>query len=219
VSFLDKGCVLGTVTAVIREDDGERAPVASAKKTVKTSPVAESAMVGGNTSLSDRHKPRVKLLAPTPPAEQPIDWSDWDYALKEDTVASVQVSFRENGHIATFCNAKIPQTFLTDMIHRRAAGPSRKIVLPRSLLKVSSPTPSGDGQDRREPVKLRVSRATVRVNGASGHGTDDQSQLHCVCQQPEDPDEFYLQCDACNGWFHPECLGYTAAEVCAVHLV
>ena len=32
-------------------------------------------------------------------------------------------------------------------------------------------------------------------------------QLFCVCQQPDDGRHKYVQCDTCNDWYHPECVG------------
>lgn len=29
----------------------------------------------------------------------------------------------------------------------------------------------------------------------------------CVCKRPLNPDQFYIKCDLCGGWFHPECCG------------
>lgn len=39
----------------------------------------------------------------------------------------------------------------------------------------------------------------------------DPNQLYCVCRQPDDPDNprDYIQCDACQEWFHPECVDVT----------
>ncbi|VDN25759.1 unnamed protein product [Gongylonema pulchrum] len=34
-------------------------------------------------------------------------------------------------------------------------------------------------------------------------------QLYCVCQTPYDCNRFYVGCDSCDGWFHPECVGTT----------
>ncbi|CTQ86477.1 Nucleosome-remodeling factor subunit NURF301 [Caenorhabditis elegans] len=40
----------------------------------------------------------------------------------------------------------------------------------------------------------------------------DQPALYCVCQKPYDDTKFYVGCDSCQGWFHPECVGTTRAE-------
>lgn len=32
-------------------------------------------------------------------------------------------------------------------------------------------------------------------------------ELFCVCQQPHDDSRVFIACDACNGWFHVECVG------------
>ena len=40
---------------------------------------------------------------------------------------------------------------------------------------------------------------------------DDWSK-GCVCQRPLNPDQLYIKCDGCNGWFHPECCGLTEEQ-------
>eukprot|EP00741_Cyanophora_paradoxa_P013334 tig00020684_g12877.t1 len=37
-------------------------------------------------------------------------------------------------------------------------------------------------------------------------------QLFCLCQRPYVRGELMVQCDKCNDWFHPKCVGITAAE-------
>jgi hypothetical protein len=36
-------------------------------------------------------------------------------------------------------------------------------------------------------------------------------QLYCICQKREDElneqDDFMIECDGCNGWFHGKCIG------------
>ena len=50
-------------------------------------------------------------------------------------------------------------------------------------------------------------------------------ELFCVCQQPDDreaPRDF-VQCDKCQQWFHPECVGTTTQvelpSLCPLQLV
>ncbi|KHN88716.1 Nucleosome-remodeling factor subunit [Toxocara canis] len=39
-----------------------------------------------------------------------------------------------------------------------------------------------------------------------------EQELYCVCQTPYDDSRFYVGCDGCEGWFHPQCVGITQAE-------
>lgn len=32
-------------------------------------------------------------------------------------------------------------------------------------------------------------------------------KIGCVCGCPLNPDQLYIKCDGCNGWFHPRCCG------------
>lgn len=35
----------------------------------------------------------------------------------------------------------------------------------------------------------------------------------CVCQKPLNPDQLYIKCDECNGWFHPNCCGILLQDI------
>ena len=43
------------------------------------------------------------------------------------------------------------------------------------------------------------------------------AELYCLCQQADDPGapRDWVQCDKCEQWFHPECVG-TTAQVCSL---
>jgi len=32
-------------------------------------------------------------------------------------------------------------------------------------------------------------------------------ELHCVCREPHDGARPLVACDACQAWFHPDCVG------------
>jgi len=41
------------------------------------------------------------------------------------------------------------------------------------------------------------------------HAEMDQcpdNQLHCLCRQRNDENKMMMQCDFCDGWFHPGCV-------------
>ncbi|KAG1676055.1 hypothetical protein FOA52_014920 [Chlamydomonas sp. UWO 241] len=35
----------------------------------------------------------------------------------------------------------------------------------------------------------------------------DRVPIYCVCEQPYNPDRPMMQCDDCESWYHPECIG------------
>lgn len=37
----------------------------------------------------------------------------------------------------------------------------------------------------------------------------EEPALYCLCKKPYDDTKFYVGCDSCQGWFHPECVGTT----------
>jgi len=44
----------------------------------------------------------------------------------------------------------------------------------------------------------------------------DRVPVFCVCEMPYNPDKFMVCCDACEDWYHPECLHLTRKQVQAV---
>ncbi|XP_052779281.1 lysine-specific demethylase PHF2-like isoform X2 [Mya arenaria] len=36
---------------------------------------------------------------------------------------------------------------------------------------------------------------------------EDKDTLYCICRQPYDENEFMIECDICNDWFHGSCVG------------
>ena len=41
----------------------------------------------------------------------------------------------------------------------------------------------------------------------------DSWKKGCVCDCPLNPDQLYIKCDSCSGWFHPECCGIDEDQV------
>lgn len=39
-----------------------------------------------------------------------------------------------------------------------------------------------------------------------GDGSTKDVQLYCLCRQKNDENEMMVQCDFCDGWFHPRCV-------------
>ncbi|KAI8917409.1 hypothetical protein BC831DRAFT_394106, partial [Entophlyctis helioformis] len=40
--------------------------------------------------------------------------------------------------------------------------------------------------------------------------------VFCICRQPYDDSQFYIQCDACDEWFHGTCMNVSEDESEAV---
>lgn len=73
---------------------------------------------------------------------------------------------------------------------------------------------------RRETKKSRRPKAAPKAGrkrktaegGEATEGGEDPPggaealELFCLCRQPDDGREF-IECDACNQWFHCECVG------------
>ncbi|KAL3689727.1 hypothetical protein R1sor_016036 [Riccia sorocarpa] len=41
----------------------------------------------------------------------------------------------------------------------------------------------------------------------------DAVEVFCVCELPENPDHFMVQCESCTDWFHPACIGLSEEVV------
>lgn len=39
-----------------------------------------------------------------------------------------------------------------------------------------------------------------------------KSALLCVCKTPNDPNKMMIECDACNEWYHPVCVGRSQTD-------
>lgn len=46
----------------------------------------------------------------------------------------------------------------------------------------------------------------------TGYFNPDRVPVYCTCEMPYNPDDLMVQCEACQEWFHPECIGVSIAE-------
>ncbi|XP_048586432.1 lysine-specific demethylase 7A isoform X2 [Nematostella vectensis] len=48
----------------------------------------------------------------------------------------------------------------------------------------------------------------------------DHQEQYCICRRPYEPEEFMIQCDSCQDWFHGSCVGieeYQASDIERYH--
>jgi hypothetical protein len=74
-----------------------------------------------------------------------------------------------------------------------------------------------DGKSTGPRLRTRKARVTFsddeEEDGDEGDGGDDgdddggDKELYCVCRKPSKEGELMVACDACDGWFHPACVG------------
>ncbi|KAF9608757.1 hypothetical protein IFM89_010889 [Coptis chinensis] len=57
----------------------------------------------------------------------------------------------------------------------------------------------------KQTFKTVASMGEVMENG--------DLRVYCKCCMPENPDEFWIECNGCCDWFHPHCTGTTREEV------
>ena len=50
-------------------------------------------------------------------------------------------------------------------------------------------------------------RAKYEIHTELLHPKFDDWKKGCICKKPLNPDQLYIKCDKCNGWFHPKCCG------------
>lgn len=47
---------------------------------------------------------------------------------------------------------------------------------------------------------------------STGAFTPDRVAVYCKCEMPYNPDDLMVQCEGCNDWFHPSCMGMTIED-------
>ena len=50
-------------------------------------------------------------------------------------------------------------------------------------------------------------RANYEIHTEMLNPKFDDWKKGCICKKPLNPDQLYIKCDKCNGWFHPKCCG------------
>lgn len=65
---------------------------------------------------------------------------------------------------------------------------------------------------RRPGARQGAARAAGRRAQGGARGAA-RARRYCVCELPYNPDAYMVQCEACEDWFHPRCVGSTQAAV------
>ena len=55
-------------------------------------------------------------------------------------------------------------------------------------------------------------RANYEIHSELLHPKFDDWKKGCICEKPLNPDQLYIKCDKCNGWYHPKCCGIDENE-------
>ncbi|MDR3740083.1 MAG: hypothetical protein P4L40_13805 [Terracidiphilus sp.] len=196
VSFLLGGSAEVVTTAIVAAEEGAKPKAASGggKAATPHKPPARVSVKEEEAGTPATSKPRMRVLL-SPPSLSTLNWSEFESAGPRTTT---RVTFRSGDLLEAACTAVLPDSVLQTLLQRR----SGKIVLPRKSL-------SSVGLGEAAPV----AKTPGKASRSRSRGKGDPNALHCVCQQPEDPEAVYCLCETCGGWFHPECLGYTAEEV------
>jgi hypothetical protein len=69
----------------------------------------------------------------------------------------------------------------------------------------SSPAPPTAG------VKRKRARAAASAGGGGGEEEEGGEAPACLCRQTDEGGEFYIGCNGCVEWFHPDCVGLPMA--------
>ncbi|UMM16691.1 hypothetical protein L5515_013595 [Caenorhabditis briggsae] len=70
----------------------------------------------------------------------------------------------------------------------------------------------GDCVNITEKMALKFEQWTCEQCIEEQERVKEQPALYCVCKKPYDDTKFYVGCDSCQGWFHPECVGTTREQ-------
>ena len=165
-------------------------------------PSAPASAEEGVAAPTPRFKKPAKPIVASPVADLlHVAATGWDAPGPR---ATARVSLYLEGLLAAACVAVFPAATLLEIVDAHCKQ-RNTIVVPRTLMDSayeSQPVPSSSHKRARSPSRRPRARST-------------SSELHCVCQRPEDPDSTYVLCDGCSCWFHPSCLGVDEDEVCA----
>lgn len=66
---------------------------------------------------------------------------------------------------------------------------------------------------RLEAVSEDDFYARFLYRSSRGEFRPEAVPVFCVCSEPYNPDRLMVECARCDDWFHPECVGETAAKV------
>nr|XP_043620046.1 chromatin remodeling protein EBS-like [Erigeron canadensis] len=46
----------------------------------------------------------------------------------------------------------------------------------------------------------------------TGKFDPDRARVYCICEMPYNPDFLMIECEDCNDWYHPDCIGMSVDE-------
>ena len=69
------------------------------------------------------------------------------------------------------------------------------------------PSPSKKARSSQRHATTVPAPLSASSRRGSARRPPSSKLLFCVCRQPENADELYIQCDGCEQWFHPRCVG------------
>ena len=49
----------------------------------------------------------------------------------------------------------------------------------------------------------------IAAQAAEAEQPQEPEVVYCVCRQADDPNRAFIECEECQEWFHPECVGTT----------
>ena len=84
---------------------------------------------------------------------------------------------------------------------------------PRSTVvkKETNSLPDNEDVEMEEPPKKRRRVKQEKHSDSSDDGERPSEPVYCVCRRPDGGDEFMIQCDRCEEWYHGKCIGVTEA--------
>ena len=70
----------------------------------------------------------------------------------------------------------------------------------------------GDMKKEPPPKKQRRVKKEKRSESSNAEKKQPSEAVYCVCRRPHSGNEFMIQCDRCEEWFHGECVGVTEED-------
>ncbi|KAG2179211.1 hypothetical protein INT43_002061 [Umbelopsis isabellina] len=181
--------------------------------------------VDGDTTETDEEKKQVDIAKPIPSQENNDDnqqnaaimrplkkaktWNSRDSTSSQNDFASMQSQFQI---IPTTAPAPAPAAASASAPVPVPAPASAPVSTP-----APAPAPSSEGikremSDDAEILTNKRPKQMFNSPPMSDNKSASSEALYCICRKPYDRPRFMIACDACDQWFHGECVGISERD-------
>lgn len=195
-------------------------PLSAGANLTKASISQPNAMpVDGDTTETDDEKNQVEFVKPIPsqdsnddnqqnaaimrPLKKAKTWNSKDTVSSQNDFASMQSQFQIN---PTTAPAQIPAS---------APVPVPVPVSALAPVPLASPVSEGIKREMSDDTEVSMNKRPKQMFDSppmSDNKSASSEVLYCICRKPYDRPRFMIACDACDQWFHGECIGISERD-------